>query len=92
MPFYLFDRYANEHIKNKIEPVTITGLPVPQKKRGRPRKIQNSEACDHLAGNSPKMKAKVSAVIQLENGTVVSIKSNCYSDVKDIIDRLEDPC
>ena len=92
VPFYLFDRYANEHIKNKIEPVTITGLPVPQKKRGRPRKIQNSEACDQLAGNSPKMKAKVSAVIQLENGTVVSIKSNCYSDVKDIIDRLEDPC
>ena len=65
VPFYLFDRYANEHIKNKIEPVTITGLPVPQKKRGRPRKIQNSEACDQLAGNSPKMKAKVSAVIQL---------------------------
>ena len=62
---------------------------MPQKKRGRPRKIQNSEACDQLAGNSPKMKAKVSAVIQLENGTVVSIKSNCYSDVKDIIDRLE---
>lgn len=92
VPFYLFDRYANEHIKNKIEPVTITGLPVPQKKRGRPRKIQNSEACDQLAGNSSKMKAKVSAVIQLENGTVVSIKSNCYSDVKDIIDRLEDPC
>ena len=92
VPFYLFDRYANEHIKNKIEPVTITGLPVPQKKRGRPRKIQNSEACDQLAGNSPKMKAKVSAVIQLKNGTVVSIKSNCYSDVKDIIDRLEDPC
>lgn len=92
VPFYLFDRYANEHIKNKIQPVTITGLPVPQKKRGRPRKIQNSEACDQLAGNSPKMKAKVSAVIQLENGTVVSIKSNCYSDVKDIIDRLEDPC
>ena len=92
VPFYLFDRYANEHIKNKIEPVTITGFPVPQKKRGRPRKIQNSEACDQLAGNSPKMKAKVSAVIQLENGTVVSIKSNCYSDVKDIIDRLEDPC
>lgn len=92
VPFYLFDRYANEHIKNKIEPVTITGLPVSQKKRGRPRKIQNSEACDQLAGNSPKMKAKVSAVIQLENGTVVSIKSNCYSDVKDIIDRLEDPC
>ncbi|WP_278372971.1 AT hook motif domain protein [Segatella bryantii] len=92
VPFYLFDRYVNEHIKNKIEPVTITGLPVPQKKRGRPRKIQNSEACDQLAGNSPKMKAKVSAVIQLENGTVVSIKSNCYSDVKDIIDRLEDPC
>jgi hypothetical protein len=92
VPFYLFDRYANEHIKNKIKPVTITGLPVPQKKRGRPRKIQNSEACDQLAGNSPKMKAKVSAVIQLENGTVVSIKSNCYSDVKDIIDRLEDPC
>jgi hypothetical protein len=58
VPFYLFDRYANEHIKNKIEPVTITGLPVPQKKRGRPRKIQNSEACDQLAGNSPKMKAK----------------------------------
>lgn len=54
VPFYLFDRYANEHIKNKIEPVTITGLPVPQKKRGRPRKIQNSEACDQLAGNSPK--------------------------------------
>jgi hypothetical protein len=48
VPFYLFDRYANEHIKNKIEPVTITGLPVPQKKRGRPRKIQNSEACDHI--------------------------------------------
>ena len=58
VPFYLFDRYANEHIKNKIEPITITGLPVPQKKRGRPRKIQNSEACDQLAGNSPKMKAK----------------------------------
>ena len=38
---------------------------MPQKKRGRPRKIQNSEACDQLAGNSPKMKAKVSAVIQL---------------------------
>lgn len=85
VPFYLFDRYANEHIKNKIEPVTITGLPVPQKKRGRPRKIQNSEACDQLAGNSPKMKAKVSAVIQLENGTVVSIKSRCFLNMYIII-------
>ena len=83
---YLFDRYANEHIKNKIEPVTITGLPVPQKKRGRPRKIQNSEACDQLAGNSPKMKAKVSAVIQLYSSLCPEIV-DAY-DLSIMINRL----
>ena len=87
VPFYLFDRYANDHIKNQVMPVTITGLPEPQKKRGRPRKIQNPESTGQLTVNTSKMKAKVSAVIQFENGTVVSIKSNCYADVKDIVDR-----
>ena len=54
VPFYLFDRYANEHIKNKIEPVTITGLPVPQKKRGRPRKIQKFRSMRPIGWKFPK--------------------------------------
>lgn len=51
-------------------PVTIIDLPESQKKRGHPRKMQISESTDQLTVNTSKMKAKVSAVIQFENGTV----------------------